>query len=151
MRSVHILIAVAVVLTGCAGGPAEVENYPNVGPTNVMVRFTTSNGYRAVFGVNDLDDTCESHFRGSVVLQPGINKISLKPGQPTFIKVAIFKVNYRGNFTTHSGTILIPGANTRYEVDVQYQDSMSDVRFYQLTKQDRKELTIVPRSACRPK
>lgn len=141
-----------VVTSGCFGilGSNDDEAYPNTEKKNFTVKATLTDGYKAVFGVNDTDKVCDTHFRGSVKLKAGVNKIGLKTGQQTYIVVAVYRIDYRGDTTVKNGALITPHKNALYEVHVNYVDSMYDLRFYQKTKRGKKEIALIPLSACKP-
>lgn len=106
--------------------------------------------FQVLAGVNDLNKKCEIDYKGHVELEKGKNKIGLVPGQLTLFLINI--AHTRGNSQTNykNGMLIRPKRNRRYELDVEYLDSLLDLRLYEVRKSKRKRLKIIPQSGCRP-
>lgn len=142
----------AGLLAGCASTP---HYYPNSHEKNVTVNLnlTEKGGFlttvSAYVGVNDMAGDCSSRYLGFVDLKDGANKIGLVPGQRTYLIVQLSSRSGYSRSSFQRGTLFTPVAGKQYEITVNYADGMFDFRFFEVTKSGKKELPIVPDTACK--
>lgn len=147
-----LLLLSAGLLAGCASAP---QYYPNTHENNFTVNLnlaekggflTTVNAYA---GVNDIAGDCSSRYLGFVDLKDGANRIGLAPGKRAYLNVQLTNRSGYSSSNFQRGTLITPVAGKQYEITVNYADGMFDFRFFEVTKSGKKELPIVPVSACK--
>lgn len=145
---------ISSLLISCA---TSSKRYLNTYSKNVTidVKIDKKNGAfsstKAYLGVNDLIKGCKTEYQGEIELIKGKNKLGLAPGKLTYLIVEILQKNSFPNTTStfQQGTLIKPKKGRRYEVIVNYVDNMFDFRLYEIRKSKRKQLQIIPLSACR--
>jgi hypothetical protein len=153
MRLNYLLILV-FLLSGCSFPKIYKNNYDkNITinlKTNEKDGFFTSTEY--YFGVNDLDSKCEVDYQGQLELKPGKNKIGVAPGKLTFLLINVYtKTGGSSSSSFKTGTILKPKKGVHYNLDVDYLDSLLDIRLYEIKGKNKRSLKILPIEACQPR
>lgn len=148
----RLLLLSAGLLAGCASAP---QYYPNTHENNFTVNLNLAEkgGFlttvKAYAGVNDIAGDCSSRYLGFVDLRDGANKIGLAPGKRAYLIVQISsRIGYNST-SLQRGTLITPVAGKQYEITANYTDGMFDFRLFEVTKSGKKELPIVPVSACK--
>ena len=103
-----------------------------------------------VAGINDLNPKCETAYKGYIDLKPGNNELGLKPEQLTYLMVEVVKSASGGATSFSRGTLIKPKKGKQYELDVNYVDSMFDMKLYEVRKSKRKKINITPLNTCKP-
>lgn len=142
------------LLIGCA---TSSKRYISTYSKNVTInlKMDKNNGVfsstKAYLGVNDLIKGCNTEYKGEIELIKGKNKLGLAPERLTYLIVEILQKNSFPNRTRtlQQSTLIKPKKGRRYEVIVNYVDNMFDFRLYEIRKSKRKQLQIIPLSACR--
>jgi hypothetical protein len=149
----HRLIFLSVgLLAGCASTP---QYYPNTHEKNFTVNLSLSEkgGFmttvNAYVGVNEIAGDCSSRYLGFVDLKDGANKLGLTPGKRAYLAVQISSSIGYSSSQLQRGTLITPVAGKQYEITANYVDGMFDFRLFEVTKSGKKELPIVPISACK--
>lgn len=140
-----ILITSMLALTACSslrGG-----KYEYTGVQNITVNVKTPEGYDVLLGVNRMDEKCLFYYEGGLELKQGINHVSVKPGQLNYLVFVISKDSLlKGKFTIEEGTVLKAVNGQKYEFDINYADSMYDIRMYKKSGKRRKQMKVVHHS-----
>ena len=148
-------IAISVLLSGCFSNNVR---YPNTNAKNVTINLEQGKDDRGGFftsveivaGVNDVTKSgCDTEYKGFIDLKPGKNKLGLKPGKKTYILVEVAKSSHSHSSSYSRGTVFTPKKGVKYEIDVNYVDSMFDFRFYEKKKSKRKQLKIAHLPRCK--
>ena len=143
------------LITSCSTNIA--VHYPNNGPQNITIHITAekSNNYVTSVdisaGVNELNKDCDISHKGFINLTSGENKLSIKPNITTYLVLQITQDGRMGKQTFQRGTLIKPEMDKKYEIVMNYIDSMFDFNLYEVRESKRKTLDILPLTACQPK
>lgn len=148
---------ISSLLLGCSSKP-QIKKYPNIYAKNISinVEVDTPTGFFSkkldvAVGVNDVNKDCSTQYKGRVKLSNGENKLGLKTGKSTFIIIEIVTNSYSSTSSSFKrGTLIRPKKGSTYNIVMNYVDNMFDLRLYEIRKSKRKQLNIIPLSACKP-
>ncbi|MBI3188131.1 MAG: hypothetical protein HYZ31_09760 [Gammaproteobacteria bacterium] len=148
---------VCLVVLGLASGCSSAPKYPNTHPKNVTINMKLGEGDQGglftsvdvAVGVNDIVNKCETSYQGYVDLKQGENKLGLAPGKPTYVMIEIARNSYGSGGSFGRGTVLTPKQGAQYVIDFNYVDSMFDFSLYELKKNKKIELPLIPLPACK--
>ena len=148
----YVYLILSSLLIGCSS----TVHYPNSISKNVTINVITDtrssffNSVEFSAGVNDLNKDCTTEYKGFINLTTGKNKLGLKTGVSTHFILEIKQDGFTGTRTFQQSTLIRPKKGSLYEVVVKYIDNMFDFRLYERRKSKRKQLNIIPWSACQP-
>ena len=103
-----------------------------------------------IVGVNNLDKYCRYDYKGHVELSPGKNKVGLETGQLTYFLVNVVHKFLGSQSEFKQGVLIRPKKGRKYEFDINYLDSMLDLRLYEVRKSKRREMKILTDDDCKP-
>ena len=148
---------VFLVVIGLVSGCSSVPKYPNAFAKNVTINMKLGDedqgglftSVDVAVGVNDIVSGCETSYQGYVELKQGENKLGLAPGKPTYVMIEIARNSYGSGGSFGRGTVLTPKQGSQYVIDFNYVDGMFDLNVYELKKNKKIELPLIPLPACK--
>lgn len=144
-----LMMVGSLLIAGC--GPVK-ELYPDQYKKNLIIDFETDiikadhSRFEVVAGINDLNNQCDTDYRGMVELKKGKNMLGLKQGQETYIAIEILqKQSFHSPVSSiMRGTMIKPGKGIKYHLVVKYVDEMFDFRLFKIKNKKRYEQKITP-------
>jgi hypothetical protein len=142
-QAVAAALALAVA-AGCGG----TQPYRDLAEKNVQVR-TAATGASVVMGVHRLDDKCFAHYEGAVTLDRPLIDVGLPPGRPSLLVFEFYSVSlFSGSRSTKKETLLLPRPGYRYEVRVNYKDSLYGVDLFEIDSRSGAIRELETRRRC---
>jgi len=142
----------AILLVGCAGNAS--KQYNNSLDRNITLNLKLEKkglaSTNAYVYFEDFTGGCPGRYLGYLDLTEGQNSIGIRPGAKTSVIVTVTRKLLSNQTSFSQGLIVKPAPATKYELDVNYVDSMLGLSLYQESKSGRKKLPLAPLPDCSP-
>lgn len=98
--------------------------------------------------ISNLDKQCNLKYLGHLPLIQKNMTLGLQPGQLHYLVINLAFETNSLNSSFREGFLIYPKTGKKYQLDVDYLDSLLDMRLYQINNYKRKQLKALPQEAC---
>lgn len=130
-RAAPLLLAFALLLSGCGGG----KLYKSLTPNNLQVN-TNAKQTKVMLDIYTVEGECQLTYQGSVALKEKSTVLGLATGRPFYLRVAFSSSSFLGGSSSYTSydTLLTPRPGYQYEMDVRYIDNIYNVELFETAR-----------------
>ena len=144
----HIILL--LLLGTMAACSSNIKAYPNKLDKNLHIK--TNSSVNTAVDIFQVNPDCSITYSGTVKLNKKDVDIGIPAGRSSYLAFAFSSSDFlSGESTTSFSTLLRPRKNSKYDIDVSYQDNIYNVVIYERPGANKKrEIETKDLSACRP-
>lgn len=98
--------------------------------------------------INNLDKQCNLKYISHLPLMQKNTTLGIQPDQLKYLVINLAFETNSLNSSFREGFLIYPEKGKKYQLDVDYLDSLLDMRFYLINNYKRKQLKTLPQEAC---